>query len=211
MFLIDLLKGKGKPPKNDLKRTLLKAVPFLIPVIAAIAWAASYRQDCAQVENQMAVIRNNQVIIDDSSQAAETYCRINSQLAEMRNYMETISKGLSYRVQVSDLLVEFVQILPDDIFVHEMEMNRRPTLKKIKEQGTGNLKEHLIVQRNFKLVLCGFDAVGSEEAVREYVSALKKSTVLSDIFADFKPAARQQGTVNGRSATYYEIECILRE
>ena len=211
MFSIDLLNGKGKPSKSDLKSTLLKAVPLLIPVIAVIAWAASYQQDCFQVETQMAAIRKNQVTIDDSTQAVKAYCRMNSQLAEMRKYMETVTKGMPYRVQVSDLLVEFVQILPDDIIIHEMELDRKPTLKRVQEEETGNLKEYLVVQRNLKLVLCGFDVVDSDQSVREYVSALKNSKVLSDVFTDFKPPARQQGTVDGRTATYYEIECILQE
>ena len=211
MFSIDLLNGKGKPPKNDLKSTLLKAVPLLIPVIAVIAWAASYQQDCAQIETQMATIRKNQVTIDDSTVAVKAYCQMNSRLSRMRKCMEMINTGLSYRVQVTDLLVEFVGILPDDIFIHEMELNRKPTLKRVQEKETGDTKEHLVVQRDVKLVLCGYDVVDSDQSVREYVNALKNSTVLSDVFADFKPSARKQGTVDGRSATYYEIECILRE
>jgi len=211
MFSIDLLNGRGKPLKGNLKSTLLKAVPLLIPVIAVMAWAASYQQDCARVETQTAAIHRNQVKIVDSVMAVKSYCQMNSKLTEMRKYLEMIDKGLSYRVQVSDLLVEFVKTLPDDIFIYEIQLDRKPTLKREQKEGSGNVEEKLVLKRNLKLVLCGFDIADSDQSVREYVNTLKSSEVLSGVFTDFKPSARQQGTVDERSAIYYEIECTLRD
>ncbi|MBL7214930.1 MAG: hypothetical protein ISS71_04555 [Phycisphaerae bacterium] len=194
-----------------MRGTILKVVPFLIPAIAVVAWAASYQQEGTRIKDLKARICKNQVTIDDSKEAVQIYGRQNSLLTEMTKCLETVQKGLSYRIQVSDLLVELTQTLPDEIFIHEIDLNRTATVERTQQQGTGNIQERLVVERKLKLTLCGFDPVKSDQAVRKYVNSLKHSEILSGIFNDFKPSARQQGTVDRRPATYYEIECILRE
>ena len=211
MFLIDLLKGKGKSGQGGLNNKALKMVPFLIPAIAVVAWAASYQQDCAQISRQKTEIRKNQETIDLSVKPVRAYYQMNSQYAEMSKCLDVITKGLSYRIQTSDLLVELVQTLPEDIFLYEMEMDRAASMERKKKAKTGDIEQRLVVQRNLKLVLCGFDPLQSDKAIREYVDRMKESTLLSEIFAEIKPAGRQQGQVDGRSATYYEIECVLRK
>jgi hypothetical protein len=69
----------------------------------------------------------------------------------------------------------------------------------------------LVIRRKLKLVLCGYDGDQGDAAVQEYINTLKESALLSEIFTEMKPSARQQGEVDGRPAIYYEIECVLRE
>ena len=211
MFLIDLLKGKGKPLQSDLKRTMLKIVPFLIPVIAVVAWAASYQQDCARIQTQKTMIQKNQAMVEEAAEAVGAYHRMNAQITRANKCLETITKGLSYRIQVTDLLVELAQTLPDEIFIYEINLARTAGMEKAKEEENKNAKKHLVVRRKMELVLCGFDPVQSDQWVREYIDHLKASDVLADIFTDVKPAARWQGVIDQRPATYYEIECTLRE
>ncbi len=211
MFAIDLLKGKGRTGRCGLDSMAMKVVPFLIPAIAMVAWAASYQQDCAQINRQKTEIRKNQETIDLSVKPVKAYYQMNSQFAEMRKCLDAITKGLAYRIQTSDLLVELTQALPEDIFLYEMDLDRTVGMEREKNPETDEITQRLVVQRNLKLVLCGFDPVQSDNAIREYVDRMKKSGILSGIFADIKPAARQQGQVDGRSATYYEIECVLRK
>ncbi len=211
MFSIDLLKGKGKGRQIGLRSTVLKAVLFLIPVVAVVAWAASYQQDCIQVKHQQTEIHKNQETIDNSTKAVKAYYQMKAQSAEMRKCLDVITKGLSFRIQTSDLMVELVQTLPEDVFIYEIDMDRTASLEKVQHQKTGEIKRNLVIQRKLKLIICGYDSVQSDQAVREYVSRLKKSAILSEIFTDIKPSARQQGAVEERSATYYEIECILRK
>ena len=83
--------------------------------------------------------------------------------------------------------------------------------EKIQQPDSGQVKQRLVVRRKLNLVLCGYDAGRSDEAVQEYVNALKQSPLLAEIFSAITPPARQQGEVDGRDAIYYEIECVLRE
>jgi hypothetical protein len=129
----------------------------------------------------------------------------------MEKCLDDISKAMSYRVQVSEVFVELVQTLPENIFVYEMELDRSAAQEKIQQPDSDEVKQQLVIRRKLDLVLCGYDADKSDAAVQEYVNALKQSPLLTEVFAEIKPPARQQGEVDGRAAIYYEIECILRE
>lgn len=211
MFSIDLLNGRGLPRKSSPKRTLLRGVLFLIPVMVVVACAATYQYDCAQVASQKAAIQGNQAVIEASSKDVKSYQQINSSIAKMRRCLDDLTGGLSYRIQISDLLAEFVQNLPDEIFVYEMELGRETTMEKVKDPETNETRQHLVVIRELRLILCGFDSGGNDQLVWDYIDLLKRSEILSQVFVDIKPIAQQQGLVDGRSATYYEIECTLRK
>lgn len=210
MFSIDLLQGKGKTSRCGFKTAVLKAVPLLIPLIAIAAWAASYQQDGATIRTQKAEIRKNQVAIDDSGQAVDSFYKVNKQVNQMKTSLEAITEGLSYRVQVTDILLEMTRSLPDGIFFSEIDLDRTESRQKV-PQAQGKDKQRLVVQRKLKLTVCGFDPAESDRLVREYVNHLKTSEALAETFVDVKPAARRQGLVEEKPATYYEIECVLRE
>lgn len=213
MFEIDLLKGKGCASKGNLPKMVTKAVPFLIPVIALTVWAASYQQNSVRIKSLQAATQKNRTVIDRSQQAVRAYRQMNMRLTKIDKRLEAITKGLNYRIQVTDLLVELVQALPAEIFLCEIELGRDVSMETLpKTPGdTKKQKKELVVQRKLDLVVCGYDPVQSDRWVREYVERLKTSELLDGIFTDVKPAARRQGTVDQRPATFYEIECIFRE
>lgn len=211
MFEIDLLKGKNRPTRRSLKKTVLQTVPFIIPLIAAAGWATSYSRDCTLLRIETDQIQKNQMMIDDAQEAIASYRHTNGRINATKKCIETISKGLAYRIQVSDLLVELVQTLPDDIFINEINLERDVRLEKVRDPQTKEEKQWPVVERNMTLTLCGFDPIKCDQQVREYINHLKTSKVLADVFTEIKPAARQQGRVDERSAIYYEIECTFRE
>ncbi len=211
MFAIDLLKGKGTPAKRSLKKTVLRAIPFLVPVTAVVLWAGSYQQDCAEIRLQKAMVKKNQAVIDAARSDVKEYRQLKGQVAEVRQTLDTITRGLHYRIQVSDILRELAQTLPDDIFLYEIDLDRASTMQKLPKEKGKDPEQRLLVQRDLKLIVCGYDPVKSDLWVRDYVHQLKASKVLSPVFKEVKPAARRQGIVDQKPATFYEIECTLVE
>jgi hypothetical protein len=211
MFSIDLLKGKGLPEKVDLKKSTLKALPILIPVLAVTLFASTYQRDRALLQDQQQVLSINQQQLQLHREDISEYNKMNVKIKGMEKCLDDISKAMSYRVQVSEVFVELVQTLPENIFVYEMELDRSAAQEKIQQPDSDEVKQQLVIRRKLDLVLCGYDADKSDAAVQEYVNALKQSPLLTEVFAEIKPPARQQGEVDGRAAIYYEIECILRE
>ena len=211
MFSIDLLKGKGLPEKTDLKRSALKALPILIPVLAVTLFASAYQHDKTSLRDQRQVLNGNQQQIGHYTEDIAKYNKINLKIKGMKKCLKDISKAMAYRIQVSGVLVELSQALPENIFVYEINLDRKSVQKKVQDPDSGETKQRLVIHRKLELVLCGYDADRSDVAVQEYVNILKQSPLLTKIFTEIKPSARQQGEVEGRPAIYYEIECTLRE
>ena len=211
MFSIDLLKGKGLPEKLDLKRSLLKALPILISVLAVTLFASAYQNDKVSLRDQQQLLSSSQQQLTLHTEDIAEYNKLNVKIKGMQKCLNDISRAMTYRIQVSEVFVELSQALPENIFVYEMNLNRKSVQKKIQDPDSGNVTQHLVVRRKLELVLCGYDADQSDVAVQEYVNVLKRSPLLAEIFTEIKPSARQQGEVEDRPAIYYEIECTLRE
>jgi Tfp pilus assembly protein PilN len=211
MFSIDLLKGKGLPEKVDLTKLTLKALPILIPVLAVTLFASAYQHDRASLRNQQQVLKSNQQELELYTDDIAEHNMMNSKIIGMKKCLNDISKAMSYRVQVSEVFVELVQALPENIFVYEMKLDRNSVQEKIQDPDSGQTKQRLVVRRKLELVLSGYDGDQGDAAVQEYLTALKQSPLLTDVFTEIKSSARQQGEVDGRPAIYYEIECVLRE
>lgn len=209
MFTIDLLKGKALPEKVDLKKSTLRALLVMIPVLALSLLAVAYNHTSASAQTLQQTLRQQQQQFEQYTGEMAEYNRTRTQIKEMEKCLQAIAKALTYRLQVSDILTELVQTLPETIFLYEIKMGRNAIEKKI-QQGDKLVKK-LSVQRKLDLVLCGFDPQKSDRAVQTYLGQLEQSPLLSEIFTEIKPSARQQGQVDKRDAIYYEIECVLRE
>ncbi|MHC5200399.1 MAG: hypothetical protein ACYSO1_09880 [Planctomycetota bacterium] len=210
MFSIDLLKGKGLPEKVDLKRSALKALPILIPVLAVTLFASAYHKDSVSLKNQKQLLHSNQQQLEHHTKDVAEYNKMKAAMKaaikDVENCLSDISKAMAYRIQVSDILVELVQTLPDNIIIYEMNLDRNASQEKFQAAESSEVKQKLVVRRNLNLVLCGFNADQSDAAVQAYINDLKQSSVLAEIFTQIT-----QGQVDGRPAIYYEIECELRE
>jgi len=211
MFSIDLLKGKGLPEKIDAKRSILRVIPVLIPILAITVFASVYQHDRASLQEQQGVLKSNQQQLRLYTEDIAEHNKISSKIKGTQKCLNDISKAMAYRVQVSAVFVELVQALPKNIFVYEMKMDRNTTKEKSQKPGSDEMTQQLVVRRKLNLVLCGYDGNQSDAAVQEYVNTLKQSPLLTEVFTEIKPSARRQGEVDGRSAIYYEIECMLRE
>jgi len=211
MFSIDLLKGKGLPEKIDLKRSILKVLPILIPALAVTLFASAYQNDKALLQDRQQVLKSNQQQLGLYTEDVAEYNKINSKIKGMQKCLNDISKAMAYRVQVSEVFVELVQSLPENIFVYEMKLDRESVQEKIQQPDSGEVKQRLVVRRKLKLALCGYDGNRSDAAVQEYVNTLNQSPLLTEVFSEIEPSARQQSEVDERSAICYEIECTLRE
>ena len=211
MFAIDLLKGKGLPVKRSPRRMIARAVPFVVPLGLAALWAAGYRSDCALAASRQRAIAENQSVIEAQAKPVKAYQQVQQQTAALTGCLNDIQAGLAFRVQFSDLLAAFVATLPDAVFIEEVDLNRNPLLEKKKDEASGNVTQHLRIDRKLTLMLCRHESAGNDQLVWDYVDALKQSPVLAPVFTEFKMVSQQQGTADGKPVIFYEIECTLRK
>jgi hypothetical protein len=113
-------------------------------------------------------------------------------------------------VSVSDMLQEISELLPENIFVYEINL-RRNSLQKQVQLAADNVKQCLVVRRTLNLILCGYNADQSDADVQMYINAMTKSSLLSKVFTQIKPSARHNDQVADKDTVFYEIECTLKE
>ena len=94
MFSIDLLKGKALPDKVDLKKSVFKAVPLLIPILAVTVFAAAYHHDKHQVQAYQQTLNRQQQEIEQYAGAVAEYNTIHQQVNETKKYLKDISRAL---------------------------------------------------------------------------------------------------------------------
>lgn len=209
MFAIDLLKGKATPERVNFKKFIFRALLIAIPVASVAGLAAVYQLETVSAQTLQKSMGQKQQELDRYGKNVAEYNTAKLQINQMDRSLSEISKALAYRIQVSDILIELIQELPNTIFIEEIKMDRK-SIEKI-ERSSSSQKRKLAIQRKLDLVLCGLDPATSDRAVQEYLGKLEQSTLLSEVFTEINPSARQQGRIDEQNAIFYEIECVLRE
>ncbi len=110
MFSIDLLKGKGLPEKVDLKKSTLKALPILIPLLAVTLFASAYQRDRALLQHQHETLTSNRQQLELHTNDVIEFNTMNRTIKGMEKCLHDISKAMHYRVQVSEVFVELVAL-----------------------------------------------------------------------------------------------------
>lgn len=211
MFAIDLLKGQGLPQKVNVRKRVVRTVGLFIPLAALACLAGAWQYDRVQLTAQEKQIRENKTLADRHQEQISAYQQVNARIEELNKQFGEVSKLLCSRVQVSDLFCELVEQLPADIFFYEIKLDRTATKEKSSSDSSKKAEPRMVIRRSVTLVLCDFNTPGGDRLVQDYIAGLKTSKVISSVFKEIKPAARQQGTIEDRDATYYYIECVLQE
>ena len=211
MFTIDLLKGKGLPQRTSLTQKVSRAAGLLVPLAALVILAGAWRYDNKQLESQIMAMEENEAVAKMNVNQTASYRKAKNHLSDLRKQLSEATEVLYCRVQVTDLFRELTENLPGEIFLYEIKLDRSVNKEKYQPDGAKDIKHSTIINRSLTLVLCDFDTSGGDRLVEEYMAGLRKSALVSSLFKEIKPAARQQGTVGERSATFYYIECVLVE
>lgn len=211
MFEIDLLKGKGRPQKTDLKRVVLRLIVLLIPIGATMAYAAGFQHDRITLASLHRTISDNEARLNDYAEDMRFLSDLRRQINDISLSIADIGQTLRYRIILSPALVELADGLPSDIVMREMNWRRSAQRERKVDPKTGQVRFETIVQRSLKLSLCGYDGADSDAAVQAYLAHLEAAPVLTPLVREIRPASRQQAEVKGKNATLYEIELFLKD
>ncbi|MCE5185499.1 MAG: hypothetical protein LLF76_05180 [Planctomycetaceae bacterium] len=211
MFAIDLLKGQGLPQKTGMLRRILRAAGLALPLAALVLLAGAWQYDRAKLNAEKSAIVKNEAMVRQNWDQVEAYRQTSAQISRLNKQLAQVAGALNCRIQVTDLLNELLERLPEEIFFYEITLDRTSSKQKYQSEGSKEAKQRTVIRRSLTLVLCDFNTPGGDRLVQDYVAELKKSKLAGSLFKEIKTAARQQGAVDGRDATYYSIECELQE
>jgi len=211
MFTIDLLKGQGLPRKSQPVVIALAAIPFLIPVLAAIATAACWQFNHHEIASKKSVIDDNLKKVAECQADLDTYAQTQRKIAEINQQFGEVAKALNLRIQATPLLTDIVAAIPDLLILTELKMPRSDLQEKVTDEKTQNLTYVKVVQRKIILSVAGLSNPSTDQSVQTYIQSLRQSAAISRAAQDIGIAARKALTIDGQSMAVYEIECVLKE
>lgn len=211
MFAIDLLKGKGLPTKSQPVLTAIAVVPILIPLMTVAVMAVCSFQNQIIINSRSSIIEDTQHKMSAFKNDLAYYTSINKQTAGYQEKLNIASKATQYRIQLTSILVQLTDNLPNDLMVTQFDLTRSDQRKKSSDPKTGNEKDVTSVQRKLKITVGGIDNPNTNQCAEQYVQSLRSSKLLSECFDGIQILSRSNGTLDGESFAFYEIECNFKE
>lgn len=211
MFEIDLLKGKGRPRRADLKRVVLRLALLLIPILTTLAYAVEMRRDHVRLEAMRDVAADNAARAEDYRDAVMQIETIRRDMNEIKPAIDEIGLALNYRLVVSEALAALAEQMPASIVLSEMDWRRNLTREQKTDDQTGRVRTEVVIHRSVRLTLHSDSAADGDAAVQMYIRRLNESPTLSPLVREIRPAARQQRDIADKTITQYVIELFLKE
>lgn len=210
-YTIDLLQGQGLPPQSRPAMVALAVVPLLIPVLATVAMAACWKHNACLIETKQAVAAQHQDQIQRNQEQLDQFLAAQKQILEKKHQVTQIAKSLKTEIQISPLLFNLIQDLPQSLMLIKMDLEYNPIRRKVTDPKSGNVSFQSIIQRNLKLIVAGADNAQVDELVNSYIQTLRKSEFLRDHAQEIRIAAREQDELNEKPIIQYTIECQFKE
>lgn len=211
MFEIDLLKGKGRPYKTDLKRVIAGLAVLLIPVAATMVYAAGAQHDRVKLASLHRAVAANEARLEQYAEDMRFLADLRGQINNVSLSIGDIGQALRFRLVTSPALVELAEHLPPEIFMREMNWRRSPQRQRKVDATTGAVSFETAIQRSIRLSLCGYDGADNDEAVQSYIARLETAPALMPLLREIRPASRGQTELRGENVTVYEIELFLKD
>jgi Tfp pilus assembly protein PilN len=211
MFEIDLLHGKGRPRRVNLKRAAMRVVMLLIPVGATVAFAADLQRGRLQTEALQQTAAEVEAQLIDYADDVRVLTELRGQLSDLFTSLEEIGYLLRYRLVASTALAQIAETLPPDIVLREIQFRRNGRRERIEDEDTGKVRYEPVVNRTLRLSLYGFEGTDTDTAVQTFLDRLTHSPALAPLVRDIRTTSRQQRELNETKAMFYEIELLLKE
>jgi len=211
MFEIDLLKGKARPYKTNLKRVVLQLALLLIPIGATLAYAVDLSRGRIELSTMRHALAVNEAQLANYADEMQFLAKLRAQIGDVTLLIGDVGQALRFRRVTSAVLVELAAQLPPNIFLQDV--NWRRTLRREQKPGENgdSVRFETIVERSLTLSVCGIEEASSDSAVQAYVGSLAASPVVAPLVREIRPAARKQREFEGKNATVYDIELFLKE
>lgn len=211
MFEIDLLKGKGRPRRINLKRAVLRLVMTLIPIGATLAYAAELQNDRNRLETLQQTAAEYEAQLTDYNDAIQWQSQMQRHLTDLSASLEQVGLLLRYRLAVSTALVQIAENLPPEIFIRDIHLRRTGRHERIEDEDSGNVHYQAVVQRSLRLLLCGYEHNDNDLLVQAYLKRLANAPALKPLIHDIRAASREHRELNEKNVMVYEIEVILKD
>jgi hypothetical protein len=210
MFTIDLLKGTGIPEKSSPEKAVVSAVTIAVPVLVAIVLLGLYLSNRVAISVLGREAASYQKKAEDISNKLVTQKFYDTEKQQIKNYISETAEAINRHSQWSEILVTFIQFMPDSLVLTRLAAEQRN--EKIKVPNKNKLGEKIDVMVPARTLVMSLGAVSDknvDEDVREFRDKLRYSDLLSSKLDDIV-VSQKVDTTGSREVISYEIKCIFK-
>lgn len=211
-YEIDLLNGKGLPVKSRPEAIVIGVATVLVPVIAALMLFGYYvhaKVSVSVLEGQVASCEQR-IEEDDLQEVVKLQNELKNRKQGIEKCLAELEQNIDAHFQWSKIVIELVEILPDNMLLTEMSGKQRYVKKKVADpQKPDVMKEVSLPQRSLRLGLKGPAWDNCDAAVKNFKSRVQESEVFGDKVEDMI-VSQEIEDVKGEEYAIYFVDCIFR-
>jgi hypothetical protein len=210
MFTIDLLKGRGIPPKSRPQDIAVAVTAFAVPVIVAVIMFGCYVSDSIIISIQKQKITNYQAKSDELTDAVELQKTYEKEKRVVSGCRSDITTALGGYTQWSPVLVTVVENLPDSVVLTKLEIKQHNIKKKVPQKNDSKkMVDVSVPARTLQISVSGSSQNNCDKAVRDFRDQLRSSQAIGAKLDDIV-VSQKFDTLQGQNGVSYDIDCIFK-
>lgn len=210
IFTIDLLKGRGIPPKSGPAGIIIVAITVLVPAVFAIALYGLYLHNEVVMKIKQQNVIKLQDMTADLSDAVKLKKSLENEKVLYRACMSEVKASIGKFNQWSPVLTTLVEEMPSSVVLTNLSVQQDSIEKEVPKKDNPEKKIKINVPVT-KLIL-KINNQGQEdcrEDVKEFRDRLFASSVLGPRLQDIIPN-RKTEKIEGKETVSYEIDCMFK-
>jgi hypothetical protein len=208
MLTIDLLKGAGVPIKNSPGTVALKALPFVLPLVAAVYLVGSFQFNRTVIAMEQSGIDKVQDKLTEYSADIQQVRQWTTATEQTQKNLAEVTRNLGRHVQWSQTLQAIVEQLPESIGIKEIKLSRTTTRKKVTDSKDAKKQVNKIaIHRVLTLQVYGEPSLETDDAIKQYLNRLGQVPAIRQRTKDIRIVSQQSDKLNDKPVTIHTIEC----
>jgi Tfp pilus assembly protein PilN len=210
MFTIDLLKGRGVPPKSGPTGVAIAVVMAAVPVIIAITTVGLFMRNRIVMSLVSREIASLETKVSGLSDAVDFQRAMEIEKTYHNNYLSEVKTAVKKYHQWSSVLAILAENMPASVALTRLDVKQNSVKKKVPNKDTpGETVEISVPLTTMSVKMIGEPLPNNDEAIRELRDYLRSSPVLGPQLEKVG-VSKESGVVDGQDVVYYLMDCVFK-
>lgn len=205
LFTIDLLKGRGIPPRSGPARIIIAMTTVLVPMFIALVLFGLYLHNEVEAKiNQQEVVKIQDKTFEYSSDV-KMQKNLEREAFLYGSCLAEIKKHIGKYYQWSPVLVTLIHEMPDSVVLTGLNVEHEIIQQEAPKENPVNMTAitKLVVK------VSNLGQGGYDEEIKDFRNRLYASSMFGSKLKDIA-FSRQTQDEGGKETISYQIECILK-
>jgi hypothetical protein len=210
IFKIDLLKGKGIPPKSGPTGIVIAAITAFIPVVIAMTLLGQHLHNKVTMKIKQQDIIKLEARTEKLSDAVEMQKSLEKEKVFYNACLTDVKTSIEKYTQWSPVLMTIVKNMPASVVLTDLLVEQDSVEKDVpkKDDPSKTLPMKVLVTK-LLLRISDKGQGNCDKAVKEFRDKLGSSPVLAPKLENIVPSQKSEKS-DGMDVVSYELNCLFR-